>query len=298
MPPNTPTTLVTGATGTIGRTLTRSLVEAGVPFRVMCRRPEQVDEFTANGIEAVRGDLTDPAGVRAALSGCEQLFLLPPAGPGMGEQAIGAIDAAREAGVHHVVKVSASDAAPGSPVPWAADHARADAHLRASGLAWTVLSPACFMSNLLPVAPLVRRGVLPGTSGRGATPWIDDRDVAAAAARVLRDPETRGGTGRDGREYRLTGTPPLSFPDVAAALTAELGHRVRYVHLPGPVLLLGLRAAGSSSWAARGLVAQFAAVVRHGLDGVRTTSGDLGDLLGRAPTDLAAYVRDHRHAFA
>jgi uncharacterized protein YbjT (DUF2867 family) len=78
---STPTTLVTGATGAIGEALTRSLCSDSVAFRVMCRRQEQVEEFTARGVEAVRGDFTDPAGLRAALSGCDQLFLLPPATP-------------------------------------------------------------------------------------------------------------------------------------------------------------------------------------------------------------------------
>ncbi|SDD28398.1 SDR family oxidoreductase [Auraticoccus monumenti] len=298
MPEDAPAVLVTGATGDVGQTLTQLLRDAGVAFRVMCRRPQQVDEFAARGVEAVRGDLSDSGSLREAMAGCDQLFLLPPPTPALREQAEGAVDAAREAGVRHVVKVSASDADEHSSVPWAADHARSDAHLQDSGLAWTLLKPASFMTNLLPTAPLIRRGILPGTSGRGATSWIASRDVAEAAARVLRDPPTHGGAGRDGRSYLLTGTEPTSFPQVAGILGDELGRRVRYLHLPGPVMYLGLRAGGASHWQARGLVNQFARVVRGGLDGVRTTSPDLADLIGRPATDLATYVRDHREAFS
>lgn len=296
MSENRPTTLVTGATGDIGGTLVKALSGAGAAFRVMCRRAEQVDDFAKRGVEAVRGDFTDPDGLRAALSGCEQLFLLPPVTPDMAEQACRAVDVAREVGVRHIVKISAADANPRSPVPWAAAHARSDVHLRDSGLAWTVLKPACFMTNLLATAPLIRRGVLPGTSGRGGTSWIASEDIAVAAARVLRDPAIQGGAGQDGRNYLLTGTPPLSFPQVAAIITDELGHRVRYVHLPAPMMYLGVRAGGSPRWMARGLVHQFADVVRHGLDGVRAHSGDLGDLIGRSPIDIAAWVREHRNA--
>ena len=50
MPDDTPMTLVTGATGDIGDPLTRSLHEAGVSFRVLCRRRQQVEQFAARGV--------------------------------------------------------------------------------------------------------------------------------------------------------------------------------------------------------------------------------------------------------
>ncbi|WP_210493199.1 NAD(P)H-binding protein [Patulibacter sp. SYSU D01012] len=291
------TILVTGATGGIGGALVEELQRAGQPFRVMCRRYEQIRAFAERGVEATFGDLSSPATVRAASVGCDQLFLVPPAVEGMSVQTCGAIDAAREAGVTHVVKVSASDRSPDSPIPWAREHAWSDRYLGGSGVAWTVLRPAAFLTNLLQAAPAIRRGVLPGLSGPGATPWVDPDDVAAAACTVLTDPARRGGAGDDGRSWLLTGTPPLSFPDVAARLRRQLGRRVRYVPVPPPLAYLAIRASGASPWMARGLVAQFATVVREGRDGVREVSGDLEALLGRAPRDLDAFVAAHRDAF-
>jgi uncharacterized protein YbjT (DUF2867 family) len=290
--------LVTGATGTIGADLVRRLADAGAPFRVMCRRPEQAADFGARGIDAVVGDFTDPDSLRAAVAGCEQLFLLPPVTPDLDLHAQATIEAARATGVRHVVKVSASDARLSSPVPWAAAHARADRHLADSGLAWTLLRATAFMDNLAQTAPLVRHGLLPGTSRDGATTWVATSDIAAAAARVLLDPTTHGGTGEDGRDYLLTGTAPLSYPAIAEVMTAELGHRVRYLHLPRPLMYLGLRAGGQSAWLARGLVAQFGQTVRHGRDGVLDHSTDLADLLGRPPIDMTTYVRTHLDTFS
>jgi uncharacterized protein YbjT (DUF2867 family) len=298
MPENTSRILVTGATGSIGEDLVRMLADAGAPFRVMCHRPEQVAAFTARGVDATAGDFTDAGSLRAALDGCDQLFLLPPVTPDLDAHARAAVDAASAAGVRHVVKVTASDADPGSPVPWAAAHARADRHLRDSDLAWTLLRATAFMDNLAQTAPLVRRGLLPGTSRDGATTWVATTDIAAAAARVLLDPTTQGGAAEQGRDHLLTGTEPLSYPDVARVMSAELGHRVRYLHLPRPLMYLGLRAGGQSAWLARGLVRQFGQIVRHGRDGVLDHSTDLADLLGRSPTDMATYVRAHLDTFS
>ena len=298
MPENSRTTLITGATGDIGTALTGMLADAGASFRVLCRRPEQMADFTARGIDVVQGDLADPGSMRAALSGCQQLFLLPPASPDLEHLARTAVDAARDTDVEHIVKISAADADPASPVPWAAAHARADTYLRDSGVPWTSMRAAAFMENLAETAPPVRRGLLPGTSRGGATAWVSTTDVAAASTRVLLDPGTQGGSGSDGRMWRLSGNPPLSYPQVADILTAELGRRVRYLHLPGPLMYLALRAGGQSDWMARGLVHQFADVVRHGRDGVLVHSPDLEDLLGRPPIDMAAYVRAHLDTFS
>lgn len=291
----TPTrTLVTGATGDVGRHLVAELGARGVPFRVLCRRPDQVRAFTERGVEAVLGSFEDAATLREAMGGVDQLFLNTAAGPRQYRHNRDAIDAAVAAGVRHVVKVSASDANPRSAIPWARDHALADEHLRRSGLAWTRLQPGAFTKNLLVEAGAIRRGWLPQTSGHGATAWIDVADVAAVAARVLTDPAAQGGIGERGRVYRLTGDRPLSYPEVAAVLTATLGHRVRYVHVPAPAFYGVLRATGVPAWQARGLVHQFVDVVRRGADDGRLCTSDVPDLLGRPATTVADFAEAHR----
>ncbi|WP_167587538.1 NAD(P)H-binding protein [Kineococcus rubinsiae] len=289
--------LVTGATGDVGTALVDELVATGTPLRVLCRRPEQVRRFAGRGVDAVLGSFEDGDSLRAAARGCEQLFLNTPPGPQQFRQNRDAVDAAVAAGVRHVVKVSASDANPRSDIPWARDHGLADEHLRRSGLAWTVLKPGAFTKNLLVEAAAVRRGWLPQTSGHGATAWIDVRDVAAVGARVLTDPALQGGPGEDGRVYRLTGDRPLSYPEVAGVLTAVLGHRVRYLHVPAPAFYGVLRATGVPAWQARGLVHQFVQVVRRGQDDGRLCSSDVPDLLGRPAITVADFARDHRAAF-
>lgn len=287
------TILVTGATGDIGAPLVDHLLALEAPFTVMCRRQEQLDEFTAQGIPGVLGDFADPVTLRRAMKGCHQLFLLPPAGPEQFARDRDAIDAAVAAGVHHVVKISTADANPASSIPWARDHARADQHLESSGLAWTRLQPASFMKNLLIEAPAIRRGFLPQTSGHGATAWIDAPDIAAAA-RVLTDPSSQGRSGGAGRSYLLTGTPATSYPQIAEMMSELLGRRVRYLHAPAPLMYLILRLSGSSNWEARGLIHQFVDVVRRGHDNARLTSNELADLIGRAPTSLPAFISRHR----
>lgn len=288
--------LVTGATGDIGAHLVTALQQRGASFAVMCRRAEQRENFRARGIEAIAGDFSDAASINSAVEGFEQLFLLAPESIDQYDLDVVAIDAAVAAGVRHVVKLSTLDANPDSAIPWARDHARADAYLAGTGLHWTRLAPGAFTKNLLELAPAIRRGWLPGTSGHGATSWVDVRDIAETAARILTEPGLQGDA--TGRSYILTGTHPLSFPEIASTIGEELGGTVRYLHLPWPAMYAVLRLSGLPHWQAKGLVHQFVDVVRRGADCGRVHTFDLRELLGREPRGIADLVHAYRTSLA
>ncbi|MGW8954643.1 SDR family oxidoreductase [Streptomyces sp. NPDC055709] len=77
--PGTPGTrcLVTGATGYIGGRLVPELLDAGHEVRCMARSPDHLrDHPWAGRVETVRGDVTDAASVRAALSGIDIAYYL------------------------------------------------------------------------------------------------------------------------------------------------------------------------------------------------------------------------------
>lgn len=280
--------LVTGASGSVGREVLGALVRAGVPVRAVSRNAKTVSAWQADGLQAVNASLND---LGEALQDCERMFLLSPATPDQYGQDRRAIDAARSAGLSHVVKLSSGDAAADSPISWARGHAYSDRDLKASGLAWTLLRPSAFSTNLLNNASTIRRGFLPHTSGSGTTGWIDVADIAAAATAVL---TTRG---HEGASYDLTGPEALSFPDLALRLSSALGRDVRPVFLPAPVFRAVLRAAGTDAWTATNLVAQFADVVRSGRhDPGVTTAVEV--LTGCPPTPIMDWIWRHRASFS
>lgn len=279
--------LVTGASGSVGREVLAGLVRAGVPVRAVSRNPETVSAWQAEGLQAVNASLND---LDEALQGCERMFLLSPATPDQYAQDRQAINAARSAGLAHVVKLSSGDAVADSPISWARGHAYSDRDLQASGLAWTLLRPSAFFPNLLNNASTIRHGFLPHTSGNGTTGWIDVADIAAAATAVLTTP------GHEATSYDLTGPEALSYPDLALRFSSVLARNVRPVYLPAPLFRTALRAAGTDAWTATNLVAQFADVVRSGRHdpGVTTT---VEELTGRPPTPVVDWIWRHRESF-
>src|SRR4051794_27594716 len=103
--------LVTGPTGTIGSHVVTELARAHLPTRALVRSPEKAVDLP-DGVESVVGDLES---LNGALDGVERMFLLSPASPDQMRQESAAIDAAREAGVQHVVKLAAAGADPKAP---------------------------------------------------------------------------------------------------------------------------------------------------------------------------------------
>ncbi|MET3725711.1 SDR family oxidoreductase [Sphingomonas trueperi] len=282
--------LVSGATGGIGGEVCRLLKNAGTPFRALCRKQEQVEGLAKKGIDAVRGDFDQRETLAAAMQGIDTMFLITPPTQQQVAQETAAIDAAKDAGVSRIVKISASDGNVRSPVPWAKAHALIDHHLRASGIGWTILKPTAFMQNFLWFKDPIAKGFLPQVAGRGSVSWVDTRDVARVAAAVLTEDRHEGAT------YFLTGPETLDMKEAAARLSKVLGHKVRYLDLPSPLFWGLLRLTGNSGWTAKGLVVQFADVVagHHDID----PTFEIERLTGRPPHDFTDFILHHRAQFS
>lgn len=147
------------------------------------------------------------------------------------------------------------------------------------------------MQNFLSMTRPISKGVLPHIAREGRVGWVDTRDVAAVADRVLADPE-----GHEGATYFLTGPEALTMREIAARLSGAMDRRVRYVNVPVPAFRLALKLAGVDDWLARGLVPQFRDVVAggHGVD----VTGEIARLAGRRPRSFADFARDHEAAFS
>lgn len=282
--------LITGATGTVGREVARELLAKSVPFRVMVRRDGAADGLRARGVEIARGDFAAPDSVRAALRGVERAFLLSPSSPAQAAQEIAFVDAARAAGVRHVVKLSvlAADRAP--EVVLMRWHSQVERHLADSGLAFTLLRPNSFQQNLVRSnAPTVAaEGALYASAGAAAISMVDARDIGAVAAAVLTE------EGHDGRTYDITGPEAVSYGQIADRLSTLLGRAVNHVSPPDDAARAAMVAQGVPEWYADGLVALFAFYRRGGGAAVADT---IERLIGRPPRTLDAYLAENASAF-
>ncbi|GLY74129.1 SDR family oxidoreductase [Actinoallomurus iriomotensis] len=278
--------LITGATGTIGREVVRLLAAGGTRTRAMTRDPAKA--ASPPGVEVVRGDFDDPSSLADAAKGAEVVFMLSAPGPWVERHDEAILAAARSAGARKVVKLSAIGTGDHPGVgDW---HLSGERAVRSSGLAWSVLRPSSFASNVLGWAGAIRSGApIPNPMGDGAQGVVDPRDVAEVAARALTSPAL------DGHVHTLTGPEPLSVPDMAARLGEALGRTVETVALSPEEYRDSLLGAGLDPVFVETAVGG-ARLVAAGGNAVLTD--DVERVLGRPPRTFATWVHDHRAAFA
>ena len=218
--------LVTGATGRVGRAVVDLLRDAGVPVRALVHRPEAAATLPA-GVEVVTGDLTVPASLDVALREVGAVFLVWTAPP----QTAPAVIERLATHTQRVVFLSAPHRTPHpffqQPNPMATLYADIERRIDDAGLAWTFLRPGMFASNaLLWWAPAIRGdGVVRWPYGPAETAPVDDRDVAAVAARTLSE------DGHAGGDYVLTGPEALTQEEQVRIIGDVLGRPVRFVEL-------------------------------------------------------------------
>jgi uncharacterized protein YbjT (DUF2867 family) len=236
--------LITGGTGTTGRDVVRELSRLGAKgVRVLARDAGRAGFAREAGFEVAEGDFDRPETLDAALEGVDTAFLLTGLTPDTVGQQTTFIEAAKRAGVGRVVKLSAIGASMSAPGGFAKWHGEAEDRLRESGLAWTMLRPNFFMQNLLmQAATIAAEGVIYQPVGDGRASFVDTRDVAAVAARVLTE------DGHEGKSYDLTGPSALSYHDVAAKLSDATGREIKYAPISPEQFRAGALAQGLPEW--------------------------------------------------
>jgi uncharacterized protein YbjT (DUF2867 family) len=273
--------LVTGATGNVGGELVRVLAGAGQRVRAVVRANGQ--PALPPGVQAVAGDLNDPASLRPALDGADGVFLLP----GYADMP-GVLAAARRAGVGAVVQLSGMSAGSGDTSnAITAYMAGSERAARESGLAWTILRPAAFMSNTFRWLPQFRAGdVVRAPFGHVRAAVTDPADVAAVAAAALTTP------GHEGRVYELSGPESLALADQVAVLGGVLGRDLRFEAQPDEQA----RAEMSKTMPARYVDAFFDFYAGGTLDESRVLP-TVEQVTGRPPTTFAQWAAAHAGAF-
>jgi uncharacterized protein YbjT (DUF2867 family) len=274
--------LVTGATGTGGRRVVEQLVAAGETVRAAVRDPRSA--LPAG--QPVRFDFADPTSWSGALDGVDRLFLMrPPAISDVTTYLRPVINMAASRGVRHVVFLSLIGVNRVMP------HWRVEQDIAAAGLAYTFLRPSFFAQNLLTAyrADIRDRDEIRLPAGRGRTAFVDTRDVAEVAARVLIRPADHVSCA-----YSLTGEPALGWDDVAVLLTRELQRPIRYASISFRRYRRELLAAGADPVYVR-VQLGIHLVARLGLAGRITPT--LRELLGRPPGTFAAFVGDYAAAW-
>lgn len=214
--------LVIGATGKVGSEVVSLLaknnsVSVFAGIRNMSRAPE----FEAKGVNAVHLDLDDVTTLPGALHNIDSMLLLSGYSVDMLKQSKRVIDAAKTAGVKHIVHIGASSNDTAEVAHWGW-HKMIEAYIEQQGFNFTHIQPEAFMQNMTAFGWLSKHGVT-NLIKNAVWSWVDAHDVAAIAAEALARPNDF-----KNQVWKL-GYHAATIHDVAGAIGAEVGKELSVI---------------------------------------------------------------------
>jgi uncharacterized protein YbjT (DUF2867 family) len=301
--------LVTGATGNVGTEVVRLLTDLDYPVTAAVRNPIEASSNLGSNVRCVSFDFTNPQTFADAFAGINKLFLVrPPAISEIGK-ITPALNTAKRSGVEEIVFLSIIGADKNRIVPhYAILQRRGYANERAIenlNIPAVFLRCSFFIQNLNTThredIRLRQRLFMP--AGNGKTSFIDIRDIAAVAVKILTEsPErpkeelssNRAYVGVASRNENLTGAVALTYSEVATIFTTVLNRPIQYTNPSIPIFIWQM--------VRQGFPLQFVLIMvgiyttaRFGLADLVTS--DVQQLLGRSPISIGKYIEDYRQSW-
>ena len=237
--------LITGATGFVGRSVLKKVLEKGYQVRCLARHAPPNHAKDASRVQWVAGDVGDLGSLKKAMEGIRKVIhlvgIIVPQGNITFEvvHAQGThnmVEAAKKAGVQKFVHMSALGTSAAAESQYHQTKWKGEVYVRYSGLTYTIFRPSIIfgpgdqflnmfarMIRFSPVIPLVGGGV-----NRLQPIWVED--VASFFALALDNPIS------DNKVYELGGRKDYSMRELMQILMDTLGKTRPMISIPMPLM--------------------------------------------------------------
>jgi NAD(P)H dehydrogenase (quinone) len=293
----TPRLAITGASGQLARRVAELVLATRGAGRLILttRTPGTLADLAARGATVRFGDFADSGSLRPAFAGAERMLLVSATDlERRSEQHRAAIEAAKAAGVAHVIYTSGLAPEPPNPAAVAPSHHATERALAASGIGWTVLRNSLYAEfQAAEAAAALQSGKLVHNRGDGRVAYVSREDCAAVAAAVLL------GRGHTHAVYDVTGPESFGVAELAALYARLGGREVVAEALDDDAFiasLVGGAAADDHMKYGAALVASFGRSIREGY--MASTTDTVARLTGRPARTLHQVLAAHRNEFA
>lgn len=282
---------LTGATGAVGREVYRGLLTRGAEVRVATRTSSDVSSALRDVRDRVILDFEDDAISAELFDGIDSFFFMTPLIENQVSASRRVLDAAIEAGVPYIVRLSSRAVGWDQRSALRAWHREIDDAVKESGASWAILRPCSFFQNFINYqAETIRTMssiIVP--QGDGLISYIDALDIGEAAAECLMNPDEH----RD-KTYVLTGARAYGAKGVAAEIGRVINKPVTYIDIGEEQAKEMMLQMGSPPWLVEAGLAVFAHAKAGGEAAVDPA---LTRIIGRPATSLSEFVERNRNAW-
>ena len=282
-------TLITGSTGNLGSATIKFLLNKVSPSEIaaLARNEEKAKPLINRGVDVRIGNYDDYDSLVKAFQGIDKLLLISSSEMGnRAAQHINAINAAKEAGVKHIVYTSfiRQKDDPNSAL-WfiAKDHVETEDHLANCGIPYTLFKNGFYMDM---ITDFIGENVLETQTvflpaGDGKVNFASRKEIAEALANVLTS------EGHENKSYNIGGETTTSFGEIAAFLSEISGKKINYVSPDAETYKQELAKHHVPEMYINMFTAFAIAFSENAMD---VASKDLTGLLGRTPADVKTFL--------
>ena len=274
---------ITGVTGKLGSYVADLVDQQGIASIHLARSPERATVYASAEIRKMVYANTPE--VVEALKGIDVLLMVSAReNPERVEEHKSFLDAAKLAGVQHIVYTSFYGADEKATFTLSRDHAQTEAYIKKLGFTYTFLRDNFYLDFLIDIA--LENGEIRGPAGRGRVSAVARKDTSRVAAEILLNPKEW-----ENQTLNLTGPEDLSMEEIVELLSKETGNAITYVDESVEEAYESRKKWPAQTWEYDAWVSTYTAIKAGEQAGVST---DVEKVLGRPAMNLIDVLKERQ----
>ena len=274
-----PKIAVTGVTGNLGGMVARLCKKNKIEVRNLARNVEKAEKLGFSNVFKSSYDKSEDT--VKSLEGIEVLFMVSGSeNPNRIQQHKDFIDAAKVAGVSHVIYLSFYNASKNSIFTLGRDHYATEEYIKENGFKYTFLRDNFYADFFVDLCR--EYGEIKGPAGNGKVSAVVRSDVSEVAAKIL---ENLGKW--ENQTLNMTGPEELSMAEIVKAVSEYFGKEIKYIEETVEEAYESRKIWKAEQWEYDSWVSTYTAIAENEQSGI---SNDIEKVLGRKATSLAEYL--------
>ena len=274
-----PKIAVTGVTGNLGGMVSRLCKKNGIEVRNLARNVKKTEKLGFSNVFKSSYDKSEDT--VKSLKGIEVLFMVSGSeNPNRVQQHKDFIDAAKVAGVSHIIYLSFYNASKNSIFTLGRDHYATEEYIKENGFKYTFLRDNFYVDFFVDLCR--EYGEIKGPAGNGKVSAVVRSDVSEVAAKIL---ENLGKW--ENQTLNMTGPEELSMAEIVKAVSEYFGKEIKYIEETVEEAYESRKIWKAEQWEYDSWVSTYTAIAENEQSGI---SNDIEKVLGRKATSLAEYL--------
>ena len=274
---------ITGVTGKLGSYVADLVDQQGISSIHLARSPERAKVYAS--AELRKMVYANTPEVVEALKGIDVLLMVSAReNPERVEEHKSFLDAAKLAGVQHIVYTSFYGADEKATFTLSRDHAQTEAYIKKLGFTYTFLRDNFYLDFFIDIA--LENGEIRGPAGRGRVSAVARKDTSRVAAEIILNPKEW-----ENQTLNLTGPENLSMEEIVALLSKETGNAITYVDESVEEAYESRKKWPAQNWEYDAWVSTYTAIKAGEQAGVST---DVKKVLGRPAMSLIDVLKERQ----